>query len=179
MGPTDDSPVQLAGDSGDPPNPFPVPTTFVGPRYFKTLGAGVVAGREFDDRDKPDGPRVALVNETLARRLWPKGGGVGSTVTIGPNRCEVVGVVRDMQWVSALETPEPIAYLNYWQQDRSNSWSQDSRTHIRVSGAAAAMLPEIRRAIAAIDPDVPVRTRSRSARSRLRSPACARRGRCS
>ena len=51
----------------------------------------------------------------------------------------------------------PIAYLNFWQQDRSNSWSQDSRTHIRVSGAeAAAMVPEIRRAITAIDPDVPV-----------------------
>jgi putative ABC transport system permease protein len=64
--------------------------------------------------------------------------------------------VKDMQWVSALETPVPIAYLNYWQQDRTNSWSQDSRTHIRVSGAAALMVPEIRRAIAAIDPDVPI-----------------------
>ena len=99
---------------------------------------------------------MVLVNETLARRLWPNGGAVGSTVMIGPNRCEVVGLVKDMQWVSALETPVPIAYLNYWQQDRTNSWSQDSRTHIRVSGAAAAMLPEIRRAIAAIDPDVPI-----------------------
>jgi ABC-type antimicrobial peptide transport system permease subunit len=77
-------------------------------------------------------------------------------VTIGTNPYLVVGVVKDMQWLSVLETPEPIAYLNFWQQDRSNSWSQDSRTHIRISGAAAAMLPEIRRTIAAIDPDVPI-----------------------
>ena len=135
---------------------FRVPTTFVGPRYFKTLGVSVVDGREFDDRDKTGGPRVALVNETLARHFWPNGRAVGNVVTIGPERYEVVGVVRDLQWVSALEQPDPIAYLNYWQQDRSNSWSQDSRTHVRVSGDAEAMLPEIQRAIAAIDPDVPI-----------------------
>ena len=64
-------------------------------------------------------------------------------------------MVKDLQWVNALETPEPIAYLNYWQQAR-NSLSQDSRTHVRVSGNAAALLPEIRRAIAAVDPDVPI-----------------------
>jgi putative ABC transport system permease protein len=69
----------------------------------------------------------------------------------------VVGVVKDLQWLSAFESPEPIAYLNYWQQDRGNSWSQDSRTHIRVTGAAAsAMVPDIRRVIAAIDPDIPI-----------------------
>jgi predicted permease len=149
-------PIRLDGDNGDPSNAFRTPTTVIGARYFKTLGAGLVAGREFDDRDTEDGPRVAMVNEALARRLWPKGDVVGNRVTIGPRRYEVVGVVKDLQWLSAFESPEPIAYLNYWQQDRSNSWSQDSRTHIRVSGAAAAMLPEIRRVITEIDPDVPV-----------------------
>jgi len=149
-------PMQLAGDAGDPARAFQASTTFVGPRYFETLGVSVAEGRELDDRDRTDGARVVLVNETLARHFWPNGGAVGSTVSIGPNRCEVVGVVKDQQWLSALETPEPIAYLNFWQQDRANSWSQDSRTHIRVSGGdAAAMLPEILRTIAAIDPDVP------------------------
>jgi predicted permease len=149
-------PAGLVGEPSDPQDPFLVSTTLVGPRYFKTLGAGLLAGREFDDRDSPTSPRVVMVNETLSRRLWPNGGAVGSILMIGPNRCEVVGLVKDMQWVSALETPVPIAYLNFWQQDRTNSWSQDSRTHIRVSGSAAAMLPEIRRTIAAIDPDVPI-----------------------
>jgi putative ABC transport system permease protein len=149
--------VRLAGDSGNPSDEFRTATTFVGPRYFKTLGTGLIVGREFDDHDTEDGPRVAMVNEALARRLWPKGDVVGSHVTIGPGRYEIVGLVKDLQWLSAFEAPEPIAYLNYWQQDRSNSWSQDSRTHIRVSGAAAAaMVPEIRRVITEIDPDVPV-----------------------
>jgi len=149
--------VRLAADSGNPSDEFRTATTFVGPRYFKTLGTGLIVGREFDDHDTEDGPRVAIVNEALARRLWPKGDVVGSHVTIGPERYEIVGLVKDLQWLSAFEAPEPIAYLNYWQQDRSNSWSQDSRTHIRVSGAAAAaMVPEIRRVITEIDPDVPV-----------------------
>jgi predicted permease len=148
-------PIRLDGDAGDPSSAFRTPTTVVGARYFTTLGTGLIAGREFDDRDTEAGPRVAMVNETLARRMWPQGNVVGTFATIGPRRYEIVGVVKDLQWLSALESPEPIAYLNYWQQDRSNAWSQDSRTHIRVSGAMAAIVPEIRRVIAEIDPDVP------------------------
>jgi putative ABC transport system permease protein len=81
---------------------------------------------------------------------------VGSAIFVGPHRVEVVGVVKDLQWLSTLERPDPIAYLNFWQQDRSNPWSQDSRTHIRVSGNATPMLREIQRAIAEIDSDVPI-----------------------
>ena len=149
-------PVRPSGDSSDPSHAYEVATTFVGPRYFETLGVGVVEGREFDDHDTMDGPRVAVVNETLARHVWPNGGAVGSRMTVGPHRVEVVGVVKDLQWISALQQPDPIAYLNFWQQDRINPWAQDSRTHIGVAGDAGAMLPEIQRAIAAIDPDVPI-----------------------
>ena len=85
-----------------------------------------------------DGPRVAVVNETLARRLWPKGGDGGPLVIVGPDRCEVVGVVKDLQWVSALEQPEPIAYLNFWQQDRTNA---GRRIRGRTSGWPATRRP--------------------------------------
>jgi putative ABC transport system permease protein len=128
----------------------------VGPRYFTTLGAGVVDGREFDDRDTPDGPRVAILNETLAGRLFPRGGAVGSTITVGGKAHEIVGVSKDLQFVSAWDQAEPVVYLNFWQQDRTDNWSQDSQTHVRITGSAAATLSEIRRTIAAIDPDVPV-----------------------
>jgi ABC-type antimicrobial peptide transport system permease subunit len=74
----------------------------------------------------------------------------------GADRYEIVGVVKDLQWVSALEQPAPIVYLNYWQQDRRNPWAQDSRTHIRVAGDADAMLPEILRTIGAVNADVPI-----------------------
>jgi predicted permease len=150
------TPVRLPEQSSDPSQAYNVGTTLVGPRYFKTLGVGVVEGREFDDRDTRSGPRVALVNETFARHVWPKGGAIGRVIIVGPDRVEVVGVVKDLQWINALEQPDPIVYLNYWQQDRSNPWSQDSRTHIGIAGDADAMLSEIQRTIAAVDPDVPI-----------------------
>lgn len=155
-GPATPEPRGEGGDSTDPAHAYHVGTALVGPRYFKTLGVGVAEGREFDDRDRMDGPRVAIVNETLARHFWPNGGAVGRVITVGPDRVEVVGVVKDLQWTSALQQPDPVAYLNFWQQDRGNRFAQDSRTHIRVAGDAAALLPEIERTIAAIDPDVPI-----------------------
>jgi predicted permease len=150
------TPARLPGDSSDPSGAYQVGTTLVGPRYFTMLGVGVVEGREFDDRDTTSGPRVALVNETLARHFWPIGGAVGRAITIGPDRVQVVGVVKDLQWVSALQQPDPVAYLNFWQQDRGQRFAQDSRTHIRIASDAAALLPEIYRTIAAVDPVVPI-----------------------
>ena len=79
-----------------------------------------------------------------------------SGVTLDETRVEIVGVVKNFQYISASQQPEPIAYLAFWQQDTANNWSHDSRTHVRVAGDAAAMLPQIQRTIAAIDADVPV-----------------------
>ena len=149
-------PVQIAGDTRDPAGAFQAATTSVGPRYFRTLGVPLVEGREFDDRERTGGPRVAIVNEALARHFWPEGHAAGSVVTIDDTRVEIVGVVKNAQFVSAFQQPEPIAYLDFWQQDTADNWSHDSRTHVRVAGDAAAMLPLIQRTIAAIDADVPV-----------------------
>ena len=44
----------------------------VSPDYFKTMGVPIVAGRAFTDADRPETPRVAVVNETFARRYWPQ-----------------------------------------------------------------------------------------------------------
>jgi predicted permease len=150
------TPARLPGDSSDPAHAYQVGTALVGPRYFKTLGVGVVQGREFDDRDTMEAPRAAIVNETLARHFWPNGGAVGRAITVGSDRVDVVGVVKDLQWTSARQQPDPVAYLNFWQQDRGNRVAQDSRTHISVAGDADALLPEIQRTIAAVDPDVPI-----------------------
>jgi putative ABC transport system permease protein len=169
------TPARRPGDSFDPSRPYQVGTLPVGPRYFKTLGADVVEGREFDDRDTMDSPRVAIVNETLARHFWPAGGAVGSAMILGPDRVEVVGVVKDLQWLSALQHPDPVAYLNFWQRDRTNAVAKDSRTHISVAADADAMLPAILRTIAETDPDVPI-SEAQSLGARLDSQFAAVRG---
>jgi ABC-type lipoprotein release transport system permease subunit len=75
---------------------------------------------------------------------------------LGDARVEIVGVVKNFEYLTALEQPQPIAYLDFWQQDTAENWSHDSRTHIRVAGDAASMMPAIRRALASVDDDVPV-----------------------
>jgi predicted permease len=150
------TPARLPGGSSDPAHAYLVGTALVGDRYFKTLGVGVVEGREFDRRDSTNGPRATIVNEALARHFWPNGGAVGSVMVVGPDRVEVVGVVKDLEWTTVVQQATPVAYLNFWQQDPRHRFGQDSRTHISVAGEAAALLPEIQRTIAAIDPDVPI-----------------------
>ena len=147
--------VTLPGGTRDAAS-FEVSTTYVGPRYFETIGVPLIEGREFDDRDGPRHPPVAIVNETFARRFWPRGGAAGHAVMLDDVRVEIVGVVKNFEYLTSLEQPQPLAYLDFWQQDTADHWSHDSRTHIRVAGDAASMMPAIRRALASVDDDVPV-----------------------
>jgi predicted permease len=68
----------------------------IGPKYFATLRTPLVAGREFDDRDSSQAPRVAVVNATLASRLWPDGRAIGTTLTVRGQPHQIVGVVEDV-----------------------------------------------------------------------------------
>jgi putative ABC transport system permease protein len=64
--------------------------------------------------------------------------------------------VRDAQYVHAGEPRVSFLYTDYWQQEMTSSWPEDSRTLIRVQGDPSAMLPELRRVVTGIDPDVPI-----------------------
>ena len=81
------------GEHGDT-----VEVTTVSPEYFKTMGVGDRRGAAFTDADRPDTPRVAIVNETLARRVWPGQSAIGKTFRTrggdGPV-FEIVGVSAD------------------------------------------------------------------------------------
>ena len=67
----------------------------VGPRYFTTLEMPLVAGREIGVEDGRGAPGAAVINETLARRLWPGVDALGRTMRLDGATLEVVGVARD------------------------------------------------------------------------------------
>jgi putative ABC transport system permease protein len=76
--------------------------SIVGPRYFKTLGIPMVAGREFDGRDRQNAPEAVILNQTLARKLFGDGNPVGQVVTLfnglDPNwLATVVGIAAEHQ----------------------------------------------------------------------------------
>jgi len=72
----------------------------VTPGYFETLGTRLVRGREFTDQDGAGSPRVAMVNATMAKGLWPRESAIGKCLYLGSDTTkactEVVGVVGDV-----------------------------------------------------------------------------------
>lgn len=124
----------------------------VAPDYFSTLRIPFVSGRDFIDADQPDSLPVTIVNETFARQISANDLPVGQSVLINDKPYQIIGLVKDAQMRSAIEGPLPVAYVPYWQDETL----LEARMCIRVVGDPAAALPMIRKAIAGIDPEVPV-----------------------
>jgi macrolide transport system ATP-binding/permease protein len=124
----------------------------VGPAYFSTLRIPLIAGREFDDRDTMRSSAVAVVNDTLAKRLWPDGCALGSTILIDNTPREIVGVVTDVSLNNRHETADPWVFAPFWQ----NPGQIDSRIAVRSAGDPATLLPALAREVHRIDPEVPI-----------------------
>ena len=84
----------------------------VGPRYFSTLEMPLAAGREIGVQDGRGAPGAAVINETLARRLWPGAEALGRTLRLDGNTLEVVGVVRDAKYDEPTEAPRPFLFVS-------------------------------------------------------------------
>ncbi len=125
--------------------------TRVSPEYFTTLGVPILQGRNFTSADTPESPRVAIVNETLARKFWPNDDALGKRFRIrsldGPE-VQIVGISADHKVSSLGEAPTP--YVHYaMSQQREAGESLVARGR----GDAGAMLSTMRREIAAIEPN--------------------------
>ncbi|MBP1596232.1 MAG: hypothetical protein H6Q05_1609 [Acidobacteria bacterium] len=104
-------------DVNDPRNGRLTALLRVGPGYFHAARIPVVRGRAFTERDTKDAPMVAVVNETMARRLWPGEEALGKRF-----RCfgeswviEVVGVARDAKYMTLGEEPMSFMYFPLFQ----------------------------------------------------------------
>ena len=122
--------------------------------FFQTLHIPLLQGRPFNEQDRDGSPRVAIVNQALAGRLWSVGSAVGRTVLLNGQPFLVIGVSADTQPPSPIHAPEPHVYLSYWQSNATREG--DIRMAIRVAGDPALLLPTIRRTIQSIDPNVPI-----------------------
>ena len=117
----------------------------VSPEYFRTLQIPLIAGRSFDDRDTNNSPKVVIINEPAARKLWPNQNWIGRHITIFPNEKferEVVGVVRETKR-SLSDEPVPQMYVPYAQDP---TWPSMSFA-IRTNGDPASAFPAIRNQI--------------------------------
>jgi len=121
----------------------------VGPNYFETMGIPIVRGRGITSRDAPDAPRVAVINETMARRYWPARDPVGTTVRYGSGPVTIVGVARDGKYSRLSEEPRNYMYLPALQNYRA-----DLLLHVRTEAEPGAILPAVRAAVREVDPNL-------------------------
>jgi predicted permease len=102
----------------DTDKPAPATTMTIGAGYLNTMRISLLEGRDFNVADQADGPPVAIVNQTLARQLWPKESATGRTLHFGCDHArtlKVVGVARDSRIRSLNEVALPHVYLPFSQ----------------------------------------------------------------
>jgi putative ABC transport system permease protein len=126
----------------------------VSPGYFRTMGISVLAGRDFDARDRAGTPRVAIISESLARRHYPNENPVGQRIRIGRNASlvrEIVGVVGDVKLYGLADRNTPQVYEAFAQFPEPGMGFVLRSSVDPLSLAAAA-----RNQVQAIDPEQPV-----------------------
>ncbi len=128
--------------------------TPVGPHYFETMGTKIVAGRAIDERDTADSQKVAVVNETAARRYWGSpekavGGHFGGKP--GSYGVQVVGVSRDGKYDSFGE-----GAVNHVFVPISQDYSGQVVVLMRSKLDLQALIPIARQQIAELDPQLPI-----------------------
>jgi predicted permease len=122
---------------------------FISPAYFHTLHIPLLAGRDFEPSDR--NRLVAIISQSLARKLWPNSDAVGRKLIDIRRPHEVVGVVGDARSTSLDQNPVDMLYIPLWQRPQ-NSSSILVRTAMDPKSIAAAL----RAAVWSADGDVPV-----------------------
>lgn len=121
--------------------------------YFRTMGIPLIAGRAFADSDREESHPVAIINQALAAQHWPGGNPLGERFRFSGDNTwrEVVGVVRNANYTTLGEAPQPCAYLPVRQ-----NYSGGMNLYVRSEGNPASVLPAIQREIRMLDSNVEV-----------------------
>jgi putative ABC transport system permease protein len=130
------------------------------PDFFRAMGTGLVAGREFSARDAEGTTPVAIISETVARRYWPHSSPLGSHLTVlarvysgqssGAAPLEIVGIVKDLR-NNDLWNPEADVYVPFQQHPVPSVFLV-----VRTAVPPMSVVPAVREALLALDKEQPV-----------------------
>src|SRR5215472_12049150 len=121
-----------------------------GPNYFATMRIPLRNGREFSERDSLNSPLVAIINETLAKTVWPHENPVGKRISLDtrqPRWRTIIGVTRDIKqsnWTGPLDNEVYVPFLQDAQFLTSqHPWQAYVSIIIRTDTDAAALAPAV------------------------------------
>ncbi|UCC82972.1 MAG: ABC transporter permease [Gemmatimonadota bacterium] len=148
----------------------------VGVEFFETMGIPLIRGRAFSRNDAPTGPQVAILSESLAREMFFDQDPVGRRIrplseVVTDSLLEVVGVVGDVRYMDLADARRNVVYVPQMQ----SAW-REMAIVVRFDGDPAGRATEVRHAIWAVDPTVPVtevRTMEEVAATSLAAPRFA------
>lgn len=142
----------LAGPDG---KPQPTSARCISPEYFAAMGIPLIAGRTFTDTDQAGAPEVAIINEYLARQLFPNSSPLGERLAGGstPSGPTIVGIVKDSSQRSYEVPPTGEVYIPYQQYTFATFMST---IVARTEGEPTAFAPTLRKRVWAVNADQPV-----------------------
>jgi len=127
---------------------LPIDRLRVAPDYFQTMGIPLLRGRDFNSSETEAGASVAIINETLAQRLWKNQDPLGKLMNFFQEKgaTEVIGVVPTGKYRTLGEDPVPVVFL-------PQMWARRTLV-VRTSGDPATLLGSVRREIHSVDPNI-------------------------
>jgi predicted permease len=131
---------------------IPVWFNSVDNEYFRALDVPIERGRSFQTQDTAAGEKIAIVNQTLARKLFGGEDVVGRHLRIGrqqPVDLEIVGVAYDGKYADVTETPQPYLYLPLAQDTQS-----EVNLIVTTPNNPGALIPAVRAAVREVDPNI-------------------------
>jgi putative ABC transport system permease protein len=132
------------------------PINGVSPGYFRAIGTRLLSGRDFSAADRSDSPKVIIINETMARTLFPGANAIGHRLAFFdekvPEWMEIVGVSEDLQFLNLGSGPSFQTYVPMSQA----VWSYVALV-VQGSVPLSTLIEPIRRAVGELDPDMAVK----------------------
>jgi predicted permease len=155
--PSQDQPIlHLVFERGERTSdqPFLVNGSEVTPDYFRLIGIPLIRGRLLEDYDTDQSPQVAVINEAMARAVWPGQNAIGKRIKLSPRATSwatIVGIVADARTESLARAGEPQLYASLYQR-------AGKHLAIFVQGGpeTAALERQVREQVQSIDPTLPV-----------------------
>ncbi|HVG21095.1 MAG TPA: ABC transporter permease, partial [Blastocatellia bacterium] len=134
-----------------------VAQNWVGPGYFSTMGIPIIAGREFAPSDAAGGPKVGIINATMARRFFADRDPIGQRFAFGSGSgtrpdIQIVGVVKDSKHATVRDQEKPFVYIPYAQL----SILGRTTFYVLTKREVGAVGPELQREVQRLDGNLPV-----------------------
>jgi predicted permease len=129
----------------------------VGPGYADAVGATLIAGRDITTADEAQPERVAVVNQALATFYFPHERAVGKFLRFSDSiAVQIVGVIGDTRDHSLADPPRRRAYFSFVHTDTALGYPSALSFEVRTRGNPSALVQQVRRAVSAVDPTLPI-----------------------